>query len=571
MLLDAKGNPISSSSFRRAAAPPKGEAFATWGSNEGELIYGQLPGGGVVQFDLSRLTIQDFRAMRDHYQVNASLAVLTFMQHQSDWHIECENKAIADECEYQLRNIWTSLNRAMGSANWAGYSPNILQWENDKRRPGKTVLTKVKDIVPEVASVNWEEVDGWMPPEYSGGIKPKIKVYNGIKQLGTPWPIPRDNTFWYPLLMENNNYTGRRLLKAAFVSWYFSTLIHLFANRYYERYGEPLVVGRAPFENDIKDPITGEVLNGQQYMLQVISDLRSRSAVSLPDDKTEMSNGRMEFDYNIQYLESQMRGADWERYLTRLDEEISIGLFTPILLLRTADVGSYNLGVGHMQMYLWMLNAMNDDRAQYIDKFILSRMTDFNFSPSAPRPRIKFRKMGNQNSEIVKTIVEYLVSNNRVKFDIREIGEIAGMSMEEIDQTLAKDEPWGEDNLVSADGGDGTPPGSGSSAPGDGLATGRPRSTAADITARVAGQVQRAFASGAFDPAHPIDMGYRRQMINAFNGIASADQVFGMYSGIEAWLSEVTALPLSEWGSSEEFMRSFQSVLDENVNNLLGG
>jgi hypothetical protein len=52
-----------------------------------------------------------------------------------------------------------------------------------------------------------------------------------------------------------------------------------------------------------------------------------------------------------------MRGADFERYMTRLDEEMSIGLFTPILLLRTADVGSYNLGQGHMQIYLWMLNA----------------------------------------------------------------------------------------------------------------------------------------------------------------------------------------------------------------------
>jgi hypothetical protein len=112
-----------------------------------------------------------------------------------------------------------------------------------------------------------------------------------------------------------------------------------------------------------------------------------------------------------------MRGADFERYLTRIDEEISIGIFTPILLMRTADVGSYSLGQGHMQLYLWMLNAINDDRAQYINKYILSRMVDMNFSPKAPRAKIKFRKMGTNNSEMVKALIQELIRGNKAKPD----------------------------------------------------------------------------------------------------------------------------------------------------------
>ena len=236
----------------------------------------------------------------------------------------------------------------------------------------------------------------------------------------------------------------------------------MFANRYFERYGEPVVKGRAPFENDVQLP-DGTKLNGLEYMISVMKDLRNRAVIALPDDKTEMSNGRMEFDYDISYLESQMRGADWERYLTRLDEEISIGLFTPILLLRTADVGSYNLGVGHMQMYLWMLNAMNDDRAQYINKYILSRMTDFNFSVKAPRPRIVFRKLGNQNADVLVQVMKYLTQGGRISFDYKELGEIVGMTVTEVKQTIEDtsgdsnnpDDPSNEeDNSSVSDGAD---------------------------------------------------------------------------------------------------------------------
>lgn len=434
-LLGPNGRPISSASYKKADKQPiTGEAFGVWGPNA-STRYANLPGIGVVQFDLSKLTLADFKTMRDHYQVNASLNVLSFMQHQSDWHIECENKKVGDEAERQLRQIWTQLNRAMSVSNWAGYSPNIIQWENNDLT-SRTEINKIKDLNPESCGVQWKEVDGWVPP--GSNATNKLKIYDGIKQAGAPFPIPVDNSFWYPMLMEEGQYGGRKLLRPAFTSWFFSILIHMFANRYFERYGEPVVKGRAPFENDVTLP-NGDKVNGLEYMVSVMKDLRNRAVIALPDDKTEMSNGRMEFDYDISYLESQMRGADWERYLTRLDEEISIALFTPILLMRTADVGSYNLGQGHMQMYLWMLNAMNDDRGDYINKFLLSRITDFNFGVKAPRPKIVFRKLGNQNVEVLKAILEELTKQGRLNFDFRELGEIAGMSIQEIEQTINPD------------------------------------------------------------------------------------------------------------------------------------
>ena len=78
-LLGPKGQPIgeylTQQSFANKKAPPPktGAAFGAWAGRDFE--FAQLPGGGIVQFDLSKLTISDYRNMRDHYQVNASLAV----------------------------------------------------------------------------------------------------------------------------------------------------------------------------------------------------------------------------------------------------------------------------------------------------------------------------------------------------------------------------------------------------------------------------------------------------------------------------------------------------------------
>src|SRR3712207_9247210 len=92
-LLGPIGKPIEQWLNKKDPPPKLGaETFAPWAGRD--LDYVRLPGGGLVQFDLSKLRLEDYRNMRDHYQVNSSLAVLSFMQHQSDWHVECEDKQI---------------------------------------------------------------------------------------------------------------------------------------------------------------------------------------------------------------------------------------------------------------------------------------------------------------------------------------------------------------------------------------------------------------------------------------------------------------------------------------------
>jgi hypothetical protein len=566
--VDHRGVPFPPSQFKKASPPKMGEAFGSWAGRD--VQYGTLPGGSVVQFDLSKLTIHDFRAMRDHYQVNASLSVLSFMLHQSDWTIECEDKKIAEHCRKNMEEIWTQLNRGMSTALWAGYAPCVLQWENDSN--GRIVeLTKIKDLVPEECAVNWKEIEAWAPP---GMVPPKSKVYDGIKQLGARWPIPVENSYWYPMLMEHGDYYGRKLLRPAFQSWFFSILLHLFANRYYERFGEPVPVGRAPFDDEIE--IGGKRIKGNSYMLSLLTQLRNRSVVVLPNDTTDLGDGKRAFDYEIEYLESQMRGADFERYMTRLDEEISLGIFTPILLMRTSDVGSYNLGTSHMQLYLWMLNSINGDRKQFIDKYVLGRMVDFNFSPNAPRAKIKFRKMGTNNVEMIRAILQELIRGNKASVDLEELGQMAGMTLKEVKETV---QPPTDPNPLDDDG---------SGDPSDGKETRvdprvarqgnnkptkkEPVANAAKLDAvmhsikeRVEPQIANAASTGRWSDLN-ISMGFKKQFAGAFaEGGREASESF--YGFMDAWLADV--LPVG-FDSADEFMNTFSETLRHQIGAWVG-
>jgi hypothetical protein len=56
---------------------------------------------------------------------------------------------------------------------------------------------------------------------------------------------------------------------------------------------------------------------------------------------------------------------------------------------------------------------LNGDRKYYIDKYVLNRMVDYNFSPNAPRAKIKFRKMGNENSQLIQTVIQALLNSGK--------------------------------------------------------------------------------------------------------------------------------------------------------------
>lgn len=553
-LLGPNGNPISSKQFsnKRVPAPATGEQYGQWAGEEVRML--NLPGGGAIAFDPSNLTLADLRRMTNHYQINSSLSVLTFMLHQMEWHVECEDAKMGDFLEETLSTVWSRLVRAMSQAFWAGFSPNALEWENDVEGR-RIVLNKVKDLLPEDCTVNWKTVES--APHGETKIRTKFKVYDGIKHLGEPVPIPVENSYWYPLLMQNGNYYGKRILESAFQPWFFSTLMHLFANRYYERFGEPVPVGRAPYEDEID--VDGKSVRGNQLMGAILKQIRNRSVAVLPNEKTQFGDETtLDYDYQIEYLESQMRGADFERYMTRLDEEMSLAMFTPILMMRTADVGSYNLGTQHTQVYQWMLNAIAGDWTFYINKYLLAPLNYYN-SPrglNAARATIKFTKMGKITSELLQAIITQLFKSGAVKYDARQIGEMAGLTLEELDQ-VSPQEPAPDQNSP-----DPTPDTSDNSAP---------NTVATLIKERLERQVTKAFRAGNFDN-FSASLGFRRQMEEAIRrgGYTEAHVRAGeFYDRMESWLGMTCDLGAAEFRDSVQFVRLLNVAIDSNLSQAL--
>jgi len=430
--------------YKKADAPALGASFDQGAIRNWESFMG-LP---AIMFDTSKLTLADFSEMRTHPQVNASLSLMAFMLHQCDWYVECEDQKIADLVEENLRLIWTELIRGISTAYWAGFSPMVLEWDN-ANNGANVFIDKVKDIHPSQASVNWKEVPSSYrprPQDVTGAntLPPKIKVYDGISKVGLGYPVPPEHTLWYPLLREHGNYYGRKLLEAAFAPWYFSLLIHLFSNRYFERFGEPTPIGRAPFQEEFqfKDETGADIeLTGKQVIEQALARLRSGGSVTLPSDRDPSASVQSEYTYDISYLESNMRGADFERYLARLDEEISLSIFTPMLLMRSGEHGSLNLGVQHTQTWLWSLNAMAMDIKEYIDPYILQRIKNYNFSEKAPRVEWKIRPLGKDNIETIRAIVTGLISGGKLMPDIDQLGMALGMTLKEVRQVQNKPAP----------------------------------------------------------------------------------------------------------------------------------
>jgi hypothetical protein len=542
-LLGPNGQPISSKTLvnKKAAPPALGEKYGTWGGPD--LQFFTLPGGGAIQFDLNALDLADYREMRDHYQINNSLIVLTFLLHQMEWKIEgVSNPKERDFYTEQLSNNWTPLVRSKATAFWAGFSPNVLKWDNDTPSR-RIVLSKVKDLVPEDAHVNWKKVPG-------AGTH-KISIYDGIKQYGGP-TIPVANSYWYPLMMEYGNMSGRKLLRSAFQPWFFSILVHLFANRYYERFGEPTPIGRAPYEDEIR--FAGREMRGNEAMELILTALRNRSVVVLPNEKTPYGDEtNPDFDYSIEYLESQMRGADFERYMTRLDEEMSLALFTPILMMRTADVGSYNLGTQHSIIYQWLLNAISGDWKFYIDWYLLRPMRDYNFGTNADLPKIKFRFMGQQNQELVKEMSTAVVAAGKAKPDYTQLGDMAGLTLTEVQElTAPPDQPVD------------TPPAD------------KPASTARlavdevvdQLQDRVRLQVNRAFNGKGLRDLN-ISWGFQSKLEVALKdaGFAYPDKhVKDFYQAMETWADDI--IDADRFSNAKAFMRAFRGMADYLLDEL---
>lgn len=350
------------------------------------------------------------------------------------------------------------------------------------------------------------------------------------------------NTLWYPTSMENGDYYGSKMLAPAFPSWFFSQLIHLYTNRYFERFGEPTAVGYYPVDGQVTNS-DGSTTAARDVMANVLQNLRSRGAVTIPSERDPETKER---EWDIDYMESQMRGADFDRYIDRLDEEKSLALFTPVLMFRTGERGSFNLATLHQNVFDYMLNWMVGDMKTYLDKYLIRPLHDANFSPKAPRSEIRFRILGRLTNTGGEQMLQALIQNGGAKVSprgLKDLGDFLGLDLE-----YATDGVLNTDGTLGPDSSAITPDAPNAGVENAGAADRvrqilnpgpQPRQQLQHARKRLEEQIHRAYsAKDGYDREHAlkkIRLGYKggflNDMSNAGADTTAADAFFEQFQG----------------------------------------
>src|SRR5690606_23624144 len=218
-----------------------------------------------------------------------------------------------------------------------------------------------------------------------------------------------------------------------------------------------------------------------------------------------------------------------------------------------------------MQVYFSVLNAINDDRKMYIDKYLLSRLADYNFGKNAPRPRIRYKRLGSENSLLMKEALTALIQNGKAMPDLEELGRELGMTVHEVEDTM--DEPAPVAPVV--------PVGPARTAAGRFSA---PRGTAAratskEILKRVRPQVEQAMRNGPLGPDTQISMGFKRRMESslAADGVRHPMQSNqNLYDRLDRWIADALAFG-SEFDTADSFLSLFAATLEREIDTALNG
>ena len=372
-------------------------------------------------YNPDNVNAKTYKKISKHYQVSAALAIISYSIQQIDWFIKTEDKKVEKVLTHAISKIWNSLIRSTSKAYIYGYSPNIKVFTIEEI-DGKQyyIYKKIRDLNPENCTVKVDKYGN-----YDGFVYKKDSSIDK-KEIAPMY------SFWYVAGMENGNQYGESMLKKIYKPWWYNEKIHTFANRYYERFGEPLIVGRAPSGSTVQDE-SGNAKSAQDLMKSIIENIRNHSSAQLPSDRETDSN---EYLYDIKYIESQMRGFDFGNYLDRLDMEITKGLLLPELALGGGKGGSYALGSAQIEVFYTNLMGMMDNIVDYINAYVIPQLLAYNF-PANKKAEFTYQPLSMDNKKFITDLIMESVKKGTMKPDIDQLEERSGIGLAEQKEKVA--------------------------------------------------------------------------------------------------------------------------------------
>lgn len=369
-------------------------------------------------YNPDKISQETYDKIYKNYQVKSCINIIRYSLQQVDWFIKTDDEKAQKVLTFAMQKIWNSLIKSIAKSFRYGFSPTIKVFGMEEI-DGKSyiIYNKIKDLDPKLCTV---KVDEW--GNYDGFVYKKGEPMEEVT-------VKPEYSFWYSNDMENGNLYGESMLQAVYKPWYYGEKIHGYANRYYERFGEPLVVGRAPSGNSKVKDKDGKIMGAQDVMDLVISSIRSHSSAQLPSDKDPEGK---DYLYTIEYLESQMRGFDFDNYMKKLDTEIVRGLLVPDLMFSSGSGGSYALGASQTESFYKNLSGIMDNIVDYVNLYVLPQLIEYNFPKVSAK--IEYQPISIESQVFINGLITEMVKGGLIKPDMDQIEERSGFKFEEVEQ-----------------------------------------------------------------------------------------------------------------------------------------
>jgi len=385
------------------------------------------------------LTTPIIRKMRRHHQVSSCLLVQSLPLVRADWSIECDDDDVRERLTAAYRAIAFDVHRSMTKALPWGYSPNALTWSYREDLRG-VYVTEIRDLEPASCAPLTDDagtLDGFEQRASLG------EQADAIEQLYSLWIVEG---------IESGNYYGRSILDAALDPWADFCAFRAFHARYLERFGEPVVMCRAPAGKSIANrlEIEAAAAAGQTPPEPVLEDnldtvqqlgqnLRHHTVVTLPSTLLFGPDGKPTgYAWQLEYLEAQPGGgADFVAALAETDKRIARAMFVPDLLANNdSATGSNALGQTHKSVWTDSVEGRLDDYSRQITAQLIEPMRRLNFGDGSAPARLVFAPLSDEQLDRDWQLVVSLVESGRLPVDARALAEQYGLPVLEVDDPL---------------------------------------------------------------------------------------------------------------------------------------
>lgn len=241
------------------------------------------------------------------------------------WTVESRDPEIKAFIQAMLERIYDDLALGAAMAIPLGWQVVEKVWavkdllvDVETRKDGE-ISTVEKNfpgawIIDETKSIDHDSIKLLIDPEKDawGGVEQNLEgrlASQGDGKIGTEHVV-----LWsHRKARVNGKLTGWSILDPVYEPWWFGVAHELHTNRYFERKGDPSVVGRHP--EGVFGP-DGQPIDGGAWILEQATTLRNGGAVALSSKRDEKSG---EYLADLSYLQDDKRGDMFDKRMEKLE------------------------------------------------------------------------------------------------------------------------------------------------------------------------------------------------------------------------------------------------------------